>query len=56
MVLIESVSEGEKGYFPHIVHGHVSSDTTIPLTTVTHGQTGAEVVNILAWDQDTDWM
>ena len=54
MVLIESVSEGEAGRFPHIVSGMVSVKDEIPVSTLTQGP--REVTKILAWDQDSDSM
>ena len=54
MALIESVSEGEAGNFPHIVTGLVSQTEDIPVTTVTQGS--REVTKLLAWDDNNDTM
>ena len=55
MVLVESVDIGkDRGNYPQIVSGLVSSSDNIPLTTVTHAM--AEVVNILSWDTENNWM
>ena len=56
MVLVEPVSDGEGDTFPQVVHGLVSSDSNIPLSTVSHGHTGAEVVSLLSWDTNNDFM
>ena len=57
MVLIDPVSVGDvDDTFPHIVHGIVSTRDNIPVTTLTHGLTNSEVVNIMAWDFTNDWM
>ena len=56
MVLVESVSDGEGGAYPQVVHGLVSSDSNIPLSTVSHGHPGSEVVSLLSWDTANDFM
>ena len=54
MVLIEPIREGDAGYFPHLVHGIVSTTQVIPTIQITQGQ--YEVTKIVGWDEKSDLM
>ena len=54
MVLIEPIRDGDAGYFPHLVHGIVSTSQVIPAMQLTQGQ--YEVTKVVAWDEQSDQM
>ena len=54
MVLIEPIREGDAGYFPHLVHGIVSTSQVIPSKQLTQGQ--YEVTKVVGWDEKSDLM
>ena len=54
MVLIDSIRDGDAGYFPHLVHGIVSTTQVIPTIQLTQGQ--YEVTKVVGWDEKSDLM
>ena len=54
MLLIEPIREGDAGYFPHLVHGIVSTTQVIPTIQLTQGQ--YEVTKVVGWDEKSDLM
>jgi len=52
MVLIEPIRDGDAGFFPHLVHGVVSTTQVIPAIQVTQGQ--YEVTKVVGWDEKSD--
>ena len=54
MALIEPIREGDAGYFPHLVHGIVSTTQVIPAIQLTQGE--YEVTKVVGWDEKSDQM
>ena len=54
MLLIEPIREGDAGYFPHLVHGIVSTTQVIPTIQLTQGR--YEVTKVVGWDEKSDLM